>query len=61
MLIDRVKELTTDWREIILNWAEENDKWWEIMEIFYKNEKEKYENMLFPAEENIFRCFSYFN
>ena len=61
MLIDRVKELTTDWREIILNWVEENDHWWEIMEIFYKNEKEKYENMLFPAEENIFRCFSYFN
>jgi len=63
MLIDRVKELTTDWREIILNWAEENDKLWECMENFYKNEKEKYENMLsiFPAEENIFRCFSYFN
>ena len=55
MLIDRVKDLTTDWREIILAWAEKNHKLWDCMENLYKEEQNKYQDMLsiYPAEEKL--------
>ena len=32
MLIDRVKELTTDWKDIIIEWINKNQELWNRME-----------------------------
>ena len=64
MLIDRVKQLETDWKNIIIDWIDENKELWDTMENYYSEEVEKYRDnnvSIFPEEENIFRCFSYFN
>ena len=63
MLIDRVKQLETDWKDIIIEWINKNQELWNRMENYYLEQVERYRDMLsiFPEEENIFRCFSYFN
>ena len=63
MLIDRVKELETDWKDIIIEWISKNQELWNRMENYYLEQVERYRDMLsiFPDEENIFRCFSYFD
>ena len=38
MLIDRVKQLETDWKNIIIEWIDKNKELWDRMENYYGEE-----------------------
>ena len=65
-LTDQVNNLTTDWKDVILKWIKEsklNQACWDLINKNYYESIEKFDGFLkiFPEEQNIFRCFNYFN
>jgi len=56
MLKDLVKQIPTKWRSIILSYIENNLEIWDTLE----NETQKDKLEIYPKEENIFKCFHYF-
>lgn len=62
-LIEQVNNIQTDWKDIILKWTKESKVLWDNIEQMYANELERHNGFLkiFPEEQNIFRCFNYFN
>ena len=59
-LINQINLITTDWKDILLNYSSSIE---EISDTLTKeNEKEKMNTLsIFPPKEKIFRCFNYFN
>tara|TARA_B100001094_G_scaffold142353_1_gene137938 strand:+ start:472 stop:1116 length:645 start_codon:yes stop_codon:yes gene_type:complete len=53
--------ITTDWREILENISGYPGIW--RYECFIKTERDKYSGLLniYPEDNNVFRCFNYFN
>lgn len=62
MLKDFVKQIPTKWRSVILSYIENNLDTWNNLENEIIKQKEKLNNMLeiYPKEENIFKCFHFF-
>lgn len=64
MILDtQINLLSTDWREIILNWIKNNEKLWGDINNNYEKSIKDFKDILeiFPNKENIFRCFQYFD
>ena len=62
MLKDLVKQIPTKWRSVILSYIENNLETWNTLENQIQKQKDKLKDMLeiYPKEENIFKCFHYF-
>ena len=62
MLKDLVKQIPTKWRSIILSYIENNLETWNTLENELQKQNDKLKDMLeiYPKEENIFKCFHYF-
>ena len=54
-------DITTNWKEVLESLAGHPGLW--RYQTFINTEKEKFEGIsrIFPPDENIFRCFNYFN
>ena len=62
MLKDLVKQIPTKWRSVILSYIENNLEIWNNLENEIQKQKEKFNGMLeiYPKEEDIFKCFYFF-
>jgi uracil-DNA glycosylase len=62
-LLNEVQFIPTHWREVILTFANNYEKEWNILEKMYAEETTIYDGEIeiYPLRENIFRCFHYFD
>ena len=63
MLRTQVNNITTGWKIVISKFIDENPVIWEKLEETYSKELANFDGILeiYPKQENIFRCFNYFN
>lgn len=62
-LIKEVQFIPTQWKNVILQFAQDYSVEWDILEKMYAEETTIYngEIEIYPSRENIFRCFHYFD